>query len=133
MKKYIPLILFIAPLLFSSCFIFDPTPYFLRIRIDSASTPAALTTNDTLVIKLYGYIGSDTCYSFHHFQSAREDYNLLLTVWGIHNVAYRKGCPGSEVYLNGQEFRVYPLYSGVFEVNIHQPDGTWLKKNVTVN
>jgi len=134
MKKYIPFLLIITAVLLSSClFLFDPTPELFRIKIDSVNAPISLTTNDTLTIKLYGYIGNDTCYWFHHFQSARENYSLYLTAWGIHNVAYRKGCESSQVYLNGQEYRVYPLYSGVFEVNIHQPDGAWLKKTVTVN
>ena len=133
LKKYLPIILIITPIILSSCFLFDPVPEQFRIKIDSAGTPVSLTTNDTLVIKLYGYIGNDTCYWLHHFQSVREDYSLNLTVWGIHNVAYRKFCNNAQVYLNGQEYRVYPLYSGVFEVNIQQPDGSWLKKTVMVN
>jgi hypothetical protein len=132
-NKYIPLVFIFTAIIFSSCFLWDPVPVLFRIQIDSVNVPTSLTTNDTLVIKLYGYIGNDTCYWFHHFQSVKEDHSLQLAVWGIHNVAYRKGCPGSQVYLNGQQYRVYPLLSGVFEISVQQPDGMWLKKSVTVN
>lgn len=132
--RLLPVAAITAMFCLSSCWFLDPTSELYRIHIDSISVPSAVVYNsDSVVIKFWGKIGSDTCHSFSHFQGVLDTIGIELAVWGFYNPAYRKGCPSSDVQLAGREFRAWPLRQGIFTVTIRQPDGTVFKKFVDVN
>lgn len=131
--RLLPLAAIAAAFYFSACWYLDPVSELYRIQIDSISVPATVIYDtDTIAVKLWGKIGSDTCHSFSHFQAVQDSSGLELVVWGFFNPAYRKFCPDADVQLAGREFRVLPHRRGIFSVTIRQPDGTLLKKFIEV-
>lgn len=133
MLKFLPLAAISAVFYFSSCWFLDPVSELYRIQIDSISVPASVNYDtDTIAVKLWGKIGSDTCHSFAHYQAVHDSLGIELAVWGFFNPAYRKFCPDADIQLAGREYRVKPLRRGIFTVTIKQPDGTLLKKFVDV-
>lgn len=133
MLKILPLTAISAVFYFSSCWFLDPVSELYRIQIDSISVPATVVYDtDTIAVKLWGKIGSDTCHSFAHYQAVHDSLGIELAVWGFFNPAYRKFCPSADVQLAGREYRVRPLKRGVFTVTIRQPDGTVFKKFIEV-
>jgi hypothetical protein len=132
-SRIFPFSAIIAALYFSSCWFLDPASELYRIQIDSISVPSAVVYNsDTVILKLWGKIGDDTCHSFSHFQAVQDSSSLEIAAWGFFNPAYRKVCPGADVQLAGKEFRIWPLRRGTFTVTIRQPDGTVFKKFIEV-
>ena len=103
--------------------------YFI-VHVDSLYASSPISYNDTLKIHLYGFIGSDGCYSFSHFEAERDSFRLNLAVWGKHDVK-AVICPLGAVPLD-TIYQVYPLYPGLFNIEIEQPDGSVLKDTVTV-
>ncbi|RPI12952.1 MAG: hypothetical protein EHM58_19370 [Ignavibacteriae bacterium] len=106
---------------------------YFRVQIDSVSVPASITLNDNLEVRLWGVVGKDSCYSFSHFQSSVKDNDLNLTAWGYLRDTYRVSCAQGNVLLDGKIYNVTPQNRGIFRINIHQPDGTVVSKEVNVN
>jgi hypothetical protein len=103
--------------------------------VDSLYAPSSISHNDTLNIYLNGFIGPDSCYSFSHFEAERDSFGLNLTVWGK---SYN--CPAiypMNVFVHvvvslDTIYSVYPLYPGLFYIEINQYDGSVLKDTVIV-
>jgi len=102
-----------------------------RINVDSTSYPENILIGDTLIIKLYGTVGTDGCSQFSNFESAEEPLKLDLTIWGKRED--QAACPAVMVYLNGLEYKTISGKVGVYKINIHQPDGSILRDSVIVN
>jgi len=101
------------------------------VRVDSISHQPSVPIGDTIVIQLFGTIGSDGCHSFYRFEDSKQLNQLDLTIWGqrtLDNV-----CPAVMVYLDGKEYTVVATQEGWYFINIHQPDGTILRDSLIVN
>jgi len=103
--------------------------YFIT-EILSFYTPSSISHNDTLEIELSCYLGPNSCYTFSHFEAERDSFELNLTVWGKH---YNSHAICYSVVMGiDTVYRVFPLYPGLFYIEINQHDGSVLKDTVTV-
>lgn len=89
-----------------------------RVRIDSLKIPESLSHEDTLHIQLYGTIGLNSHYSFSHFEADRDSFKLELGIWGKQYTGGLNPYPIA-VYLD-TIYSVYPLYPGLFQIEIQQ-------------
>jgi hypothetical protein len=103
---------------------------FFKVKVDSLDIPASIPKDDTLFIGLYGMIGTNGCYEFSHFEAQKDTFELKLTVWGKYDLKAIV-CPTVVVYLD-TVYSVFPLYPGLFYIEIEQPDGLALKDSVTI-
>lgn len=117
-------------ILLTSCERCEPRYEYFIVQVDSLYVPSLVSHNNTLYVYLYGFIGPDGCYSFSHFEAQRDSFELELTAWGKHDVKAIV-CPLMVVYLD-TIYQVYPLYPGLFFIEINQHDGSVLKDTVTV-
>lgn len=101
-----------------------------KVKVDSISSPTFGALSDTLVLRLYGTIGNDGCYSFSHIEDTRQPLKLDLTVWGEHSSA--GACPAVMVYLDGKEYKWVATHTGWFVINIHQPDNSILSDSMII-
>jgi len=129
-NKLVYLIVILLLTLFTSSDCYKSRYEYFIVRVDSLYAQSPISYNDTLNIYLYGFIGSDGCYSFSHFEDERDSFRLNLTVWGKYDVKALI-CPQMVVYLD-KIYSVYPLYPGLFFIEIKQPDGSSLKDTVIV-
>jgi hypothetical protein len=103
--------------------------YFIT-EIFSFHTPSSISHNDTLEIELSCYLGPNSCYTFSHFEAERDSFELNLTVWGKHDI--RAGVCLDIVMSIETVYRVFPLYPGLFYIEINQYNGSVLKDTVIV-
>lgn len=134
MSKTFEIILsvFLCALLISGCSEStepDSVEYF-KINIDSVQSLNSISLGDTLQLRLYGFVGSNGCYSFSKFESSQTNSNLDLTVWGKYTPA--DVCATVIIEMRGTKYPVVPVSKGTFEIVIHQPDGTTLKDTIIV-
>jgi len=124
------IIILVLALLLPSCGPTHPTEVseFIRVKVDSVSLPAGIIhQTDTLVLKFYGVIGNDGCYSFAHYQGSATASRADIVVWGLHKTSYSgQICAQIIVNLDGRQFRIFPIQAGLYRINIHQPDGSTL-------
>ena len=100
------------------------------VKIDSLNHTPFVGLGDTLSIKLFGTVGTDGCHSFSHFEDLQQPLQLDLTVWGQKTSS--EVCPTVMVYLNGKEFKSVATQQGWYRINIHQPDGSFLKDSIII-
>lgn len=101
------------------------------MRIDSLAIQKPVISGDTLKGRVWGTLGSNTCYSFSRFQKLSADsFSVRIKVFAIHSPSSFCG-PGIQK-LNGAVYRVYPVYRGRFQFVIEQPDGTTLRDSADV-
>jgi len=125
-----------SAILISSCNIFGPDkPIFendeFRIQVDSVN--AVQTLNDSLIVRFWGVIGRDSCQKFWHYQSHLEPHKLEITLWGHKEVTTGNICNAGNINLNGQQYRVYPVEAGDFEIIVKQPNGSPLVRTKRIN
>jgi hypothetical protein len=101
------------------------------VKVDSLAHSTALTKNDTIKIKLYGIVGPNGCHAFSHFEEITQPLQLDLTVWGARSSS--EVCTTVMVDLNGKEYKTLAIQSGLYKINIHQPDGSVLRDSLIVN
>ena len=118
---------------FISCDIFDgdnqEIEYF-TIKVDSITGPDTVDVGDTIIFSLDGYIGSNGCFMFSHFDDKKGSLESTLTVWGKH--IPDEICTDAMVYLYGKEYAVKTNQSGIFRLKIKQPDNSILVDTVLV-
>jgi hypothetical protein len=102
-----------------------------RIQVDSVQFSGNIYTfRDTVILKFYGRIGSDSCYKLSHFQYNKTGNAVELALWGMHESS--GNCASGNVDLAGQHFRIYPVETGFLDVNIRQPDGSSIKTGIRI-
>lgn len=103
-----------------------------KIRVDTIISTDTIIVGDTIKFKLYGYIGSNLCYSFSHFEryGPTPANNYKISVWGKYVPA--PTCALAVAHLRGKEYRVIPQQQGIFILSIIQPDYSILKDSVIV-
>lgn len=133
-KNKLPLFVFLSfGVLLISCSLFiesEPKKELFIVKIDSLYTSDIISNNDTLIIKLWGFIGTNGCYSLSHYKTEKTDDQFDLTVWSKYTPA--KICPDVIVELRGEEYKILPPYRDPFTVVIHQPDGYTLSRYIIV-
>ncbi len=121
----------VLALLFTSCTkTHVPEVSYFMVRVDSISIPDSSSQADTLKIKLYGTIGNNGNYAFDHFEANRDSHKLNLAVWGKYTD--NDYATQAIVCLGGKEYPVFPLYPASFNINIRQPDSTFLRDSLGV-
>jgi hypothetical protein len=102
-----------------------------RIQVDSVNFSSNIYTfRDTVILKFYGRIGSDSCYKLSHFQYNKTGNTVELALWGMHESS--GNCSSGNVDLAGQQFRIYPVETGFLDVTIRQPDGSSIKTEIRI-
>ncbi len=102
-----------------------------KINVDNITQPDTISTNDTLRIKFYGFIGPDGCHRFSHFEEHEKTNELEITVWGS-KPNFETVCPTILVYLDGKEYKTVLNHGGLYHVKINQPDNNILLDSVYV-
>jgi len=125
----ITLLLFLILCQLVSCFKSERVEYYI-VKIDSISVPDTITRKDTLTMKLWANIGSNTSYRFSHFEANKTIHQLDLTIWGKHllDIASLQ----IVVDWRGKEYYIYPVFGPLFTIKIHQPDGSILQDTIYV-
>jgi hypothetical protein len=123
------ILLFVISNTLVSCFKGERVEYYI-VKIDSISAPDTVSMRDTLTIKLWAIIGYNTSYRFSLFEAKRTINQLDLTVWGKHLI----DAISLQVVVDwrGKEYDIYPVYSPLLTIKIHQPDGSILQDTVYV-
>ena len=103
---------------------------FFKIKVDSVESPNSISLGDTVNLRIWGFVGSNGCYSFSNFESSQSNLNLDLTVWGKYTPA--DACATVIVEMRGSKYSFVPTMPGKFEMAIHQPDGSVLKDTIVV-
>lgn len=105
-------------------------PFLFIVQVDSISHTQNVALNDTIVIRLYGTIGTNGCYSFSYFDDTLQPQRLDLAVIGGRSAS--TVCEDVMVYLDGKEYRCVATQKGWFWINIRQPDESRLRDSVFV-
>jgi len=119
----------LTALAISSCGILAPSTERFLIRVDSITAPRVVAANDTLSAHFYGKIGPDGCWRLAGTDRQANSAMLDVTFHGEH---VRSGeCTAMLVALNQVEI-VSPPLGNPFTIAVHQPDGSVLRRVVTV-
>lgn len=89
------------------------------IQVDSIQAPDTITLGDTLIVRFYGTIGDDGCYSFSRFVGGVTDRNIDVTVLGKYAMG-QNACPSGMQYLNGVGLKVDPVSPGPNIIHVHE-------------
>jgi hypothetical protein len=101
------------------------------VRIDSLAIQKPALSSDTLRGQLWGTLGPTTCYSFSRFQRVSGDsFSVRIKVFGLYTKA--STCGQAVQRLNRAVYRVYPVYRGIFQFEVEQPDGSTLRDTISV-
>lgn len=99
------------------------------VRVDSLAVPVSVAAQDTLSIRLIGFLGSDQCSRLARVQRERRAGWIELRVIGERESGV--DCSALPAPLNHVEL-VLPPIEGPFTVRVIQPDGTSLVRVVQV-
>jgi len=123
------ILLFVISNTLVSCFKGERGEYYI-VKIDSIAVPDTITRKDTLTMKLWATIGPNTSYDVSHFEVRKTLRQLDLTVWGIHLI----DAVSLQMVVDWRrkEYDIYPVYSPLLTIKIHQPDGSILQDTVYV-
>ena len=121
----------LSMLAISSCGILGPSTERFLIRVDSIAAPSVVAANDTLTARLYGKIGPDGCWRLAGIDRQANSATLDVTFHGEHVVRSGYACTAMPVALNQVEIVAPPLGSP-FAIAVHQPDGSVLRRVITV-
>ena len=100
------------------------------IHIDSIIHADTINFGDNLIIKFYGKIGPDGCYSFNEIAPEYITGTLSVTCWGKHT--YESVCTQDTVYMVGKTLQVSEMPVGKTIIEAIQPDGTSISQSVYV-
>ena len=115
----------------AGCGLFDPSAERFLIRVDSIAVPAIVAASDTLMARFHGAVGPDGCWGLARVDRQSTSASLDVTFHGEHDVRNGIGCTASPVALNHTEV-VAPPIGTPFTISVHQPDGSLLRRSVTV-
>ena len=130
MKPFLLIVVFAAIVLISCSTEPSREPFLFIVQVDSIFHPPSVALNDTIVIRFYGTIGTNGCYSFSYFDDKLQPLQIDLTVVGERNAS--TVCADVMVYLDGKEYRCVATQKGWFSINIRQPDESRLRDSVLV-
>ena len=113
------------------------TQTYYKITVDSIYFPNANpSTQDTLYIKFFGPIGDDSCYTFSYFQESGTANQTDIALWGMHDyipASPSDGCTKANMQLKGLMYKLYPVKPGLHTVNVHEPSGNLLSRQIFVH
>ena len=118
-------------LVLANCGLFAPSTDHFLIRVDSIAVPTTVAANDTLAARFYGPIGPDGCWGLVRVDRQATSASLDVTFHGIHQVRSGSACTQQPVALDHVE-AVAPPLSTPFTITVHQPDGSLLRRVVTL-
>jgi len=101
-----------------------------KIKVDRIEAPQNINFGEKITFKLFGTVGRNGCYEYSHIYENVNIVKANIIVWGKHY--HHDKCPTVMVYLEGEEYSVYPGQKGIFVLNIFQPDNTVISDTVFV-
>lgn len=132
MKVLICLLIIFVVLLQYSCTTKPENDYInFKIKVDKLTLPDTVSVNDSLSIIFDGFVGSDGCHRFTHFEVNEKVNELEITVWGS-RPNFDTVCPTVMVDLDGKEYKTLLQHKGIHRIVIHQPDNSLLIDSVFV-
>ena len=115
----------------AGCGLFAPSAERFLIRVDSIAVPSMAAASDTVTARFYGAIGPDGCWALARVDRQATSASLDVTFHGEHQERSGYDCTASPVALDHVEVLAPPL-STPFTITVHQPDGSLLRRLVTV-
>ena len=132
MKVLICLLIIFVVLLQYSCTTEPENDYInFKIKVDKLTLPDTVSVNDSLSIIFDGFVGSDGCHRFTHFEVNEKVNELEITVWGS-RPNFDTVCSTVMVDLDGKEYKTLLQHKGIHRIVIHQPDNSLLIDSVFV-
>ena len=105
-----------------------------QIGVELIEVPLEVALTDSLVVRLYGFIGSDGSYRFDHMETVETDSLFEMTAFGIHDQTPGLMWPAMIIQWRGREFvKLPPHGGGVVRVVFNQPDGSTVEELVAVD
>ena len=101
------------------------------IKVDKLTHSDTVSVNDSLTILFDGFVGSDGCHRFTHFEVIKKVNEIQIAVWGS-KPNFDTVCPAVIVNLNGKEYKTLFKQIGIHKIVIHQPDNSLLIDSVFV-
>ena len=101
-----------------------------QIYVDSLHVTETVSLSDTVICRFWGFIGSNLCYQFSHFETGKNLDNIYLKLWG-----YNTGgeiCATALSELRGKEYKFIAEQRGALIINVLQPDNSVLKDSILV-
>ena len=114
-----------------NCGLIGPSVDHFVIRVADISAPSIVNASDTLQIRFSGGIGPDGCWSLDRVDRHVTKTTLELTFRGKHEVTSGFDCTQMPTALDYLD-RVPPPLETPFSITVHQPDGSLLRRQVTV-
>lgn len=91
-------------------------------EVDSLDVPARISPSDTLTVRMHGTVGSNSCYSFDHFDVERSTQQLRVTPVVQHVVEEGAACLTVVIPVNEAYTAAPPFEEGTLTVVVPQPD-----------
>ncbi|PWD99690.1 hypothetical protein DDZ16_09605 [Marinilabilia rubra] len=101
------------------------------IEVESIFLPEDITVNEPFDIVFSGTIGINGCYRFSHFETEREGNDIVVETWGELNTS-DDVCADVMVYLDNEALSCQIHEKGDYTLKVKLPDGSFLKKQFTV-
>ena len=114
----------------SSCGIFGPSRESFLVRVDSIGPISVSGASEPLTAQFHGWIGPDGCSWLARVERQATSSSLDATFHGAREVG-GGDCTTAPVALNHAEVVAPPLETP-FTITVHQPDGSLLRRVVTV-
>ena len=111
------------------CGITDPEFREFRVRVDNLSVPAVVSLQDSILVRMEGTIGPNTCHQFSHFEVNATESKVRITVIATEHLGM--ACGQAFVELD-EVYVAHPPFLDPFTVAIRQPTGPDLEKTVRV-
>ena len=113
------------------CDLFGPSVERYLIRVDSIVAPVVVSPDDTLRVRFQGEVGPNGCYRLVRVAREVTTSSLEVIFHGEHRVDSGHDCTQAIVTMDHEE-TVEPPLAGPFKITVHQPDGSFRERVVTV-
>lgn len=109
-----------------------PEYSFYRIHVDSIQAPSRVEAAQPFKIKFYGVVGTDGCHQFSRFDTVKNPVKITVELWGRSATGKAIMCPDVMVFLEGRELELTIEQPGNYQLEIRQPDGNHMIKNIQI-
>ena len=129
--------LFLASLAIAGCGGDDPSDVQkveveYQISVGNIEVPSTISPNEPLPVRIYGFIGPNSCYRFDREETIEEEGLFDLTFFGIQDKSPGIQCLAVLIEWKGREFVKQPPHTNPVKVVVHQPNGETIEETVLV-
>jgi hypothetical protein len=109
-----------------------PEYSFYPIAVDSIQVDKEIQAGEPFEIRFYGVVGTDGCHQFSRFHKEMNTAMLSVELWGRRTTGENIECPDVMVFLEGRALKLRVDQPGEYILEVRQPDGDPLERNIQV-